>query len=38
MRDIRCEFCGQTYRFDPPAIEGLFDAAPPDVDAPAGLQ
>lgn len=36
---IRCEFCGQTYRFDAPAIEQLFeDAARDTLDAPDRLQ
>lgn len=36
---IRCEFCGQTYRFDAPAIERLFEDAARDVmDAPDRLQ
>lgn len=34
---IRCEFCGQTYRFDRPAIDRLFEASP-GLDAPARLQ
>ncbi|MFZ5657384.1 MAG: Hsp33 family molecular chaperone HslO [Pseudomonadota bacterium] len=34
---IRCEFCGQTYRFDLAGIDRLF-TAPAGVDAPTRLQ
>jgi molecular chaperone Hsp33 len=34
---VRCEFCGQTYRFDAPQIEALF-AASPEMQAPDRLQ
>ncbi len=35
---IRCEFCGQTYRFDRPSIDRLFENPPAGVDAPDRLQ
>lgn len=35
---VRCEFCGQSYRFDREQIAGLFAAPAPGLDAPAGLQ
>lgn len=35
---IRCEFCGQTYRFDQPGIDRLFAAPRPGVDSPDRLQ
>lgn len=35
---VRCEFCGQTYRFDRPSIDRLFETAPAGVDAPDRLQ
>ena len=38
VAEVRCEFCGQQYRFTPPQIEELFDHPAVDVDAPARLQ
>lgn len=35
---IRCEFCGQDYRFSPEQIEKLLDAATGEVAAPERLQ
>ncbi len=35
---VRCEFCGQSYRFDREQIAGLFAAPEPGLDAPARLQ
>ena len=35
---IRCEFCGQTYRFDRPSIDRLFETTAAGVDAPDRLQ
>ena len=36
--EVRCEFCGQTYRFDPLQAEALFETPPPTAQAPAALQ
>ena len=38
VAEVRCEFCGQQYRFTPPQIEELFDHPAVDVEAPARLQ
>ena len=38
VADVRCEFCGQQYRFTPPQIEELFDHPAVDMEAPARLQ
>ncbi|MBX9399840.1 Hsp33 family molecular chaperone HslO [Lysobacter sp. BMK333-48F3] len=35
---VRCEFCGQSYRFDQGQIAGLFAAAAAEVEAPQRLQ
>ncbi|MEI2456325.1 MULTISPECIES: Hsp33 family molecular chaperone HslO [Lysobacter] len=35
---VRCEFCGQSYRFDQDQIAGLFAAAAAEVEAPHRLQ
>jgi molecular chaperone Hsp33 len=35
---VRCEFCGQSYRFDAPGIERLFETAAREVEGPAGPQ
>lgn len=35
---IRCEFCGQTYRFDRPSIDALFEKGAPPMDTPDRLQ
>lgn len=35
---VHCEFCGQTYRFDAPQIEALFEAAAQEMQAPGRLQ
>ncbi|WP_363798103.1 Hsp33 family molecular chaperone HslO [Lysobacter firmicutimachus] len=35
---VRCEFCGQSYRFDQDQIAGLFAAAAAEVEAPQRLQ
>lgn len=35
---IRCEFCGQTYRFDRPSIDALFETTPASMDTPDRLQ
>lgn len=36
--EVRCEFCGQEYRFTPSQIEELFSLPPVDVEAPGRLQ
>jgi molecular chaperone Hsp33 len=36
--NIRCEFCGQRYRFTGEEVEGLFRSPTPQVEAPRGLQ
>ncbi|KRA53466.1 heat-shock protein Hsp33 [Pseudoxanthomonas sp. Root65] len=36
--EVRCEFCGQEYRFSPPQIAELFSQPKVDVDAPSRLQ
>jgi len=36
--EIRCEFCGQQYRFDSDQIAALFEPQPNAVDAPDRLQ
>ena len=38
VAEVRCEFCGQQYRFTPPQIEELFDHPAVDMEAPARLQ
>ena len=38
VAEVRCEFCGQEYRFSPPQIAELFSRRPVDVDAPSRLQ
>lgn len=38
VAEVRCEFCGQQYRFTSPQIEELFDHPAVDVEAPARLQ
>ncbi|ROU04715.1 Hsp33 family molecular chaperone HslO [Lysobacter enzymogenes] len=35
---IRCEFCGQSYRFDPDQVAGLFAAAAAELEAPQRVQ
>ncbi|QQP95885.1 Hsp33 family molecular chaperone HslO [Lysobacter enzymogenes] len=35
---VRCEFCGQTYRFDGDEVAGLFAAAAVEMDAPQRVQ
>jgi len=35
---VRCEFCGQEYRFDPAQIEELFAVPTVGISAPPGLQ
>lgn len=35
---VRCEFCGQTYRFDAPQIEALFVASAYEMQPPERLQ
>jgi molecular chaperone Hsp33 len=35
---IRCEFCGETYRFDAPQIDGLFTPRERPMEAPERLQ
>lgn len=35
---VRCEFCGQAYRFGPEEIEALFSQRGPEAPAPGGLQ
>jgi molecular chaperone Hsp33 len=36
--DIRCEFCGQAYRFSAGEVEALFSRPGPEVQAPEALQ
>ncbi|CAN4278247.1 Hsp33 family molecular chaperone HslO [Pseudoxanthomonas sp. LjRoot125] len=36
--EVRCEFCGQEYRFTPSQIAELFSLPPVDVEAPGRLQ
>lgn len=36
--EVRCEFCGERYHFDPEEIEALLAQPEPTSDAPAGLQ
>jgi molecular chaperone Hsp33 len=36
--EVRCEFCGQTYRFDNAQAAALFATAPATVEAPESLQ
>ena len=36
--EVRCEFCGQTYRFDSAQAADLFAAGPATVEAPDSLQ
>jgi len=38
VAEVRCEFCGQLYRFDPAQIAELFDHPAVDMEAPARLQ
>jgi len=38
VAEVRCEFCGQQYRFNPAQIAELFDHPAVDVEAPARLQ
>ncbi|MET4729433.1 molecular chaperone Hsp33 [Lysobacter enzymogenes] len=35
---VRCEFCGQTYRFDGDEVAGLFAAAAAELEAPQRVQ
>jgi molecular chaperone Hsp33 len=35
---VRCEFCGQTYRFDAPQIDALFASGANEMQAPDRLQ
>ncbi|SDY72466.1 molecular chaperone Hsp33 [Lysobacter sp. yr284] len=35
---IRCEFCGQSYRFSPDQVAGLFAAAAAELEAPQRVQ
>src|SRR3546814_489884 len=35
---VRCEFCGQAYRFTAEEVEGLFSQAGPEAPAPGALQ
>jgi molecular chaperone Hsp33 len=35
---VRCEFCGETYDFDPGQIEALFSAPAETMEGPASLQ
>ena len=35
---VRCEFCGQVYRFTPDEVEALFSRPGPEVQAPDGVQ
>ena len=35
---VRCEFCGQSYRFSPDEIASLFATATADLAAPERLQ
>jgi molecular chaperone Hsp33 len=36
--EVRCEFCGQTYRFDPMQAKALFTTPQPTSEAPPALQ
>lgn len=36
--EVRCEFCGERYHFDPDEIEGLFDLPDANSASPASLQ
>lgn len=38
VAEVRCEFCGQEYRFTPSEIAELFSLPPVDVEAPGRLQ
>ncbi|MFT3669289.1 MAG: Hsp33 family molecular chaperone HslO [Pseudoxanthomonas sp.] len=38
VAEVRCEFCGQEYRFTPSQIAELFSLPPVDVEAPGRLQ
>jgi molecular chaperone Hsp33 len=38
VAEVRCEFCGQEYRFSPSQIAELFSRPMVDVDAPSRLQ
>lgn len=38
VAEVRCEFCGQEYRFTPPEIAELFSLPPVDLEAPGRLQ
>src|SRR5690606_13076460 len=38
VAEVRCEFCGQHYRFTPAEIGELFRLPPVDVEAPNRLQ
>ena len=38
VAEVRCEFCGQQYRFNPAQIAELFDHPAVDMEAPARLQ
>ena len=38
VAEVRCEFCGQRYRFTPAEIAELFVLPPVGVEAPARLQ
>ncbi|WP_093300917.1 Hsp33 family molecular chaperone HslO [Pseudoxanthomonas sp. CF385] len=38
VAEVRCEFCGQEYRFSPAQIAELFSLPPVDVEAPGRLQ
>lgn len=38
VAEVRCEFCGQEYRFSPPQIAELFSQPKVEVDAPSRLQ
>lgn len=38
VAEVRCEFCGQEYRFTPSQISELFSLPPVDVEAPGRLQ
>lgn len=38
VAEVRCEFCGQEYRFTPSEIAELFSLPPVDLEAPGRLQ
>jgi molecular chaperone Hsp33 len=38
VAEVRCEFCGQEYRFTPSQIAELFSLPPVDMEAPGRLQ